>query len=436
MRRRRLLALLVCAGVFIIVLLAVSLVRKPPARYRVTYLPSLGGFRAEPHTMNDHGQVVGVAEAPTAASYIFLWDKEQGLRNLGRFDDPPHIGGLYINNAGQIAGTVADPNNNQKAFLWDPIAGADVGPSRASGSSDELSRAEDPVASDARSPIPTPQAEGGSSLQSASYRLTLLGTLGGKQSTAEALNNRGQIAGHAEIPARYRHAFIWDAAAGMRDLGTLGGLYSVALSMNDAGQVLGVAETAERHCHMVLWEPIASPQDAAGTRALPDQPDGATTSVGPNTTAAGYRAIDLGEAGVSPFVGEINNRGLVVRRFGTLTGKTYFMTWTQATGSRTLDFVTVESGVPCGLNEANEFLIRAKPTGLRMFGRTFHRRHECYLWDPNAGPLLLETHLPVKDIVHFTVREMNNKGQIAAMLRTKDSDQIRAVLLEPTGAAR
>ena len=105
------------------------------------------------------------------------------------------------------------------------------------------------------------------------------------------------------------------------------------------------------------------------------------------------------------------------------------MTWTQATGSKTLDFV-IDSAWPCGLNEKNQFLIRARPTGWKMFGRIFNRRHQCYFWDPNGGPVLLESHLPVKDIVHFVVRELNNHGQIVGVLQTKDSNQVRGVLLE------
>ena len=367
-------------------ILGISLARKPPVLYRVTFLPTLGGFRTDPHAINDSGQVVGVADTATGAVYAFLWDKEHGFRTLERFDDPPHAGGLCINNAGQIAGTMADPNANQRAFFWDLSAGRQ-----------------------------------------------LLGTLGGKQSAAEGLNSRGQIVGNAEVPARHRHAFVWDAATGMRDLGTLGGPNSSALSINDAGQIVGFAETAERRSHVVVWKPI--PQDAG--QSTPDVAGSAGQSSIRNPQSAGafsgpppgYRLIDLGDAGVGPVICEINNGGLVVRRFSLTSGKTYFMTWTEATGSQKLDFV-IDSGLAVGLNERNQFLIRAKPTGLKMFGRVFHRCHQCYLWDPNSGPLLLESHLPVKDIVHFMVREMNNKGQIVGVLRTEDSSQIRAVLLE------
>jgi len=354
-RRRYLLIVLLCAAGLITGMLVMSQRRAPAARYRITFLPSLGGFRTSPHTINDRGQVVGIAETTTGASYIFLWDKEQGFRNLGRSDDPPHPGRLSINNAGQIAGTIYDPNGNLRAFLWDLSSGK-----------------------------------------------RLLGTLGGLRSMATGLNNKGQIIGYAEIPIRHRHAFLWDAAGGMRDLGTLGGPQSFAAAVNDAGQVVGFAETPDRRYRVVLWDP------AEGT-------------------------IDLGEAGVGPFECDINNRGLVIRRLGTVTGKTYFYTWTRAAGQRELSFIAADTGVPCGLNDADQFLVQARPTMTKMFGRVLRRRFESYLCDPNGRSLRLQEQVPVQDIRHFGVVDMNNNGCIVGMLRAGDSTRIDAVLLEPLG---
>jgi probable HAF family extracellular repeat protein len=387
MKRKSFLIVLLCACAMAVAALSVFLTRKPPVLYRMTYLPTLGGAKTDPHAINDRGQVVGVADTPTGAVYVFLWDKEHGFRTIDRYDDPPHVGGLCINNAGQVVGTMADPNANQRAFFWDLNAGRQ-----------------------------------------------LLGTLGGTQSSAEGMNNLGQVVGSAEVRARYRHAFVWGAAAGMRDLSTLGGLNSCAVSINDSGQIVGFAETADNRNRVVVWEPVAGDarQNTQDGAATPPPSTSKPPSVDALKGPPGYRLTDIGDAGVGPIFCEINNRGLVVRRLCTTSGKTYFLTWTRAAGTRTLDFV-INSGLSVGLNEKDQFLIRAKPTGLRMFGRVFHLCHQCYLWDPNSGPLLLESHLPVKDIAYFTVREVNNEGQIAAAIRTKDSNQIRAVVLEREG---
>lgn len=73
-----------------------------------------------------------------------------------------------------------------------------------------------------------------------------LGSLGGSCGMATAINNRGQVVGGANLPGDMTmHAFIWTARDGMRDIGTLaGGTYSHAGVINDAGEVAGFSTGA------------------------------------------------------------------------------------------------------------------------------------------------------------------------------------------------
>ena len=68
-----------------------------------------------------------------------------------------------------------------------------------------------------------------------------MGTLGGLNSDAYGLNNRGQVVGFSEMADYAVHAFLWDADTGMTDIGTIADYWGrEALAINTAGQVIGV----------------------------------------------------------------------------------------------------------------------------------------------------------------------------------------------------
>ena len=78
---------------------------------------------------------------------------------------------------------------------------------------------------------------------SGTYSFSDLGNLGSMTfSTANAINNNGQVAGYSYTGSSY-HAFLYSDFA-MTDLGTLGGSESYAYGINTSGQVVGYASTA------------------------------------------------------------------------------------------------------------------------------------------------------------------------------------------------
>ena len=80
-----------------------------------------------------------------------------------------------------------------------------------------------------------------------------LGTLGGEESTAIAINDRGQVVGASQTSSGDHHAFLWQDGV-MTDLGTLGGSESYAFDINESGQVVGESETASGNRRATLWE--------------------------------------------------------------------------------------------------------------------------------------------------------------------------------------
>lgn len=178
--------------------------RRSPGLYRVTILPSPEGGGMAALGINDRGQVIGVVETRHGTSHLFLWDRRQGMQDLGYAHVP-----YYINNAGQIAGTILDPNAHRQTAIWE--AGNGWMP---------------------------------------------LGTLGGvKTSYAGGINDRGQVVGTAQMAYGHWHAFLWDKSGGMRDLGTLGGRDSQARAINDAGEVFGLSDTPLAENQPFLWDP-------------------------------------------------------------------------------------------------------------------------------------------------------------------------------------
>ena len=72
-----------------------------------------------------------------------------------------------------------------------------------------------------------------------------LGTLGGTIAVAVGINNRGQVAGESRLDGdQTRHAFLWDKGQ-LTDLGSLGGPFLEAIGFNETGELVGQAQLAD-----------------------------------------------------------------------------------------------------------------------------------------------------------------------------------------------
>jgi probable HAF family extracellular repeat protein len=99
-------------------------------------------------------------------------------------------------------------------------------------------------------------------------RMTDLGTLGNDQASAAiAINSKGQIVGVStsagtnpqfnDGPKDGEHAFVWQAGTLTR-LPTLGGSQSFASAINERGQIAGSSTTKTGQRHAVMWTPAGS----------------------------------------------------------------------------------------------------------------------------------------------------------------------------------
>lgn len=190
-----------------------------------------------------------------------LWGKDGSLTDLGTFGGSNSIG-WAVNNRGQVAGvalnTIPDPYTpnfvfnifgatQSHAFLWTKSAGLqDLGTLGGTDSTAAFINERGQIAGWSFTDTTVNPTTGMPTIDPFLWDKTAgmidLGTLGGTFGETFALNNRGQVVGSSSAAGDAEcRAFLWDKTAGMRDLGTLGGEGAVAIALNDAGDVVGQA---------------------------------------------------------------------------------------------------------------------------------------------------------------------------------------------------
>lgn len=132
-----------------------------------------------------------------------------------------------------------------------------------------------------------------------------IGTLGGLDAYAPALNGAGQVAGFSANPSGNYHAFRWSQSTGMVDLGTLyADPASAGQGINAQGQVAGNSAPAFGPLRAFVWS------DAAGMVDL------------------GRLGADLGSASAQA----INDNGTVTGSSDAPDGNAHAFAWTRAGG--------------------------------------------------------------------------------------------------------
>jgi len=194
----------------------------------MTPLPTFGGMNGTAVSVNDFGQVTGVAEEATADPHCVapqtldfeaaLWGPGKGeIHKLRPFPGDSVGIGLWINDKGQVVGQSGSCGNTilpplatgPRAVLWENGAVIDLG-----------------------------------NLGGACMNGCKSASLGPFGNTPLYISNRGLVVGLSALAGEQTfHAFSWTREAGkMQDLGTLpGDSASVAIGANDRGEVVGLS---------------------------------------------------------------------------------------------------------------------------------------------------------------------------------------------------
>jgi len=239
-------------------------------------LGTLGGAVSQGKAVNRRGQVVGTSRDALGRTRAFLWEESLGIVDLKPLTGV-NTSANDINDNGEIAGGGDTGFGDFHAYLL------------SAGTSFDL------------------------------------GTLGGNESEALAVNGRGQVAGHSRgagggapgAPAK--HAFVIAEPGTMIDLGTLGGATSIAHDVNENGAAVGLAETNTGEPRAFLWTATDGMHDLGrlGPASIALGINNRTEVVGGSGHAflwtAGSGMVDLGTlGGRTSCANAINDAGCIV----------------------------------------------------------------------------------------------------------------------------
>jgi probable HAF family extracellular repeat protein len=225
---------------------------------------SFGGW------VNDIGQVSGISEngidplTGAVATEAILWGKDGTLTDLGTLGGNVSAANA-VNNLGEVAGealnAIPDPYTSNflnffilgatqvHAFRWTKSHGMqDLGTLGGTDSAALYINERGQIAGWSFTNTTVNPTTGTPTVASFLWekgKMLDLGNLGGTASLANALNNRGEVVGGSNIAEDVtEHPFLWSKSEGMQDLGTLGGTFGHANYINDAGEIVGTATTA------------------------------------------------------------------------------------------------------------------------------------------------------------------------------------------------
>lgn len=216
-------------------------------------LSTLGGKESFAYLITNSGILLGDSKTRENILRPFMGAPNSSLFNLG--DDPHQFGSaLGANNAGQVVGFrfVKDEHSqsHKRAYLYTTNRTIDLG-TFGGKQSDAI------AINDAGEVVGHLYTEyhGGDkrAVLFRSGKVVEIGTFGGNNSIGFAINTMGQVVGYAETPGGDQRAFLF-ARGKLKNLGTLpGGTQSFAYGLDDRGRIVGASDAKDSPLRAIIY---------------------------------------------------------------------------------------------------------------------------------------------------------------------------------------
>jgi probable HAF family extracellular repeat protein len=227
------------AGIFTAGFMGVGSILGGPI-FNVIDLGTLGGSRSLASTVNASGTAAG--SATTQFGYTHATSSSgSGIVDLTLNSTASEGTAAAINGAGTIAGTQFI-NGEAYASLWSNGAAQTIGGvgsyAMAINDAGQTAGMFTTAGGQGHAFVTPGDALTGSSIED-------LGTLaGGTWSSAYGINSSGEVAGSGNLASGAFRGFTWTQGGGYSQLGTFGGANSYAMAINDSGVAAGSAQTS------------------------------------------------------------------------------------------------------------------------------------------------------------------------------------------------
>jgi probable HAF family extracellular repeat protein len=239
----------------------------------MTDLGTLGGTFSFAADINDRSQVVGTAATATGSQHVFLWEAGT-LTDLGTPSNSSSdfSQAIAINGAGQVIGLAFNAAGQLHSFLWAGGQPTDLG-----GGSYALAQA----INDRGQVVGEADVNGAdvAFLWENGAMQTLPGLAGGTNNSAVAINSQGWAAGWTQLGSGALSAVLW-VDGQPTALPGVGGSFTIATAINDRGEIVGYGSDASGNLHALLWRTSAPAPDPAQMLAALGDAIGSLTAAG------------------------------------------------------------------------------------------------------------------------------------------------------------